>query len=270
MMNEVRVDRLTWPEIESYLGRDDRAVLTIGAVEQHGPHLAMGTDSMTAEAVARDAGLRAGVLVYPPIWYGWSESHMGFPGTASIRAETMQAIIEDLVQSLTIHGFKRFIVLNGNRRVNLPPMQIAASNLTRAGGRVVFVADVAYLSFDEGAALRRSEPGGVGHAGEMETSHMMHIHPDCVWADRAVKRLGAAKSPKPTFISSDPAYEGDSRYHHTRHPTQFRAAQPEGVAGDPTVASKETGAKLHEAMVGGLVDLLGILADAPLPPRLEE
>ena len=269
-MKEVRVDRLTWPEVETYLEHDDRAVLTIGAVEQHGPHLAMGTDSMTAEAVAWDAGMRAEVLVYPPVWYGWSESHMGFPGTASIRAETMQAIIEDWVESLTTHGFKRFIVLNGNRRVNLPPMQIAASNLTRAGDRVVFIADVAYLSFDEGAALRQSEPGGVGHAGEMETSHMMHIHPDCVWPDRAVKHLGAAKSPKPTFISSDPAFEGDSRYHHTRHPAQFRAANPDGVAGDPTVASLETGIKLHDSMVDGLVNLLEILANTPLPPRSDK
>ena len=98
----------------------------------------------------------------------------------------------------------------------------------------------------------------------------MNVQPGWGWAERGVRRRGGAKSPKPTFISPDPACEGDSRYHHTRHPTQFRAAQPEGVAGDPTVASKETGAKLHEAMVGGLVDLLGILADAPLPPRLEE
>jgi creatinine amidohydrolase len=269
-MREVRVDRLCWPEVEAYLGKDDRAILTIGAVEQHGPHLVMGTDSMTAEAVARDAGLRAGVLVYPPIWYGWSESHMAFPGTTSIRAETMQAIIEDLIESLSAHGFKRFIVLNGNRRANLPPLQVAASNLTRAGGRVVFVADVAYLSFDEGAALRRSEPGGIGHAGEMETSHMMHIHPDCVWPDRAIKHLGVGNSPKPTFLASDPAYDGDSRYHHTRHPQQFRQAHPEGVAGDPTVASEDTGAKLHSLMVTGLVNLLDTLAAASLPPMTEK
>lgn len=265
-MRETRADRMTWPEIEAYLARDDRAILTIGAVEQHGPHLAMGTDSMTAEAVARDAGREVGVVVYPPIWYGWSESHMGFPGTTTLRAETMQAIVEDLVSSLSAHGFRRFVVLNGNRRVNLPPLQIAASNLSNDGDRVVMVADVAYLAFDEGAALRRSAPGGIGHAGEMETSHMLHLHPDCVWPEQALARPGGGRTPSPSFMTSDPAHEGGSRYYAPRTAAAFRGAHPEGVAGDPTVASAETGAALHRAMVDGMARLLAILADAPIAP----
>lgn len=265
-MRETRADRMTWPEIESYLQSDDRAILTIGAVEQHGPHLAMGTDSMTAEAVARDAGREAGVVVYPPIWYGWSESHMGFPGTTTLRPETMQAIVEDLVSSLSVHGFRRFVVLNGNRRVNLPPLQIAASNLSGEDDRLVWVADVAYLAFDEGAVLRRSAPGGIGHAGEMETSHMLHLHADCVWPDKALAKPGGHRSPNPSFMASDPAHEGGSRYYAPRTAAAFRRAHPEGVAGDPTAASAETGAALHRAMVGGLVRLLGLLADAPLGP----
>ena len=97
---QVRVDQLTWPDVEKYLQQDDRAIITIGAVEQHGPHLAMGTDSITAEAVAFDAAKEAGVLVYPPIWYGWSEIHMDFEGTISLSAKTMQLVIEDLIKSL--------------------------------------------------------------------------------------------------------------------------------------------------------------------------
>jgi len=79
MMREVRVDRLTWPEVETYLEHDDRAVLTIGAVEQHGPHLAMGTDSVTAEAVQRlrwQIRSSGGQVSWAPPWHShWCERY---------------------------------------------------------------------------------------------------------------------------------------------------------------------------------------------------
>ena len=261
---QVRVDQLTWPDVEKYLQQDDRAIITIGAVEQHGPHLAMGTDSITAEAVAFDAAKESGVLVYPPIWYGWSEIHMDFEGTISLRAKTMQLVIEDLIKSLSRHGFKRFIVLNGNRRANLPPLQVAASNLSRKGDKIVFIADVAYLAFKECAEIRRSELGGIGHAGEIETSHILHINSDLVNMDLAEKSLGKVTSPQSSFLSSDPAHEGDNRYYYSKTSSQFRLNHPNGVAGDPTIANKETGKLVHEAMVVGLVKLLDIIKKTKL------
>lgn len=264
--DEVRAERLRWEDVAAYLKHDDRMLMAIGAVEQHGPHLAMGTDTMTAEAVAEDAGRRAGVLVYPPLWYGWSGSHMAFPGTATLRAETLMAVIEDVVESLSAHGFRRFVLVNGNRRANLPPMQIAATRLTEAGGRLVAVADVAYLATDTTPRLRHSEPGGIGHAGEMETSHMLHIHPELVCMDKAEKRLGQSRSPQTTFLPSDPAHAGDDCFFVPRHAKQFAEATGGiGVAGDPTVATAETGANLHAAMVDGLIRILDAVKGMPIP-----
>jgi len=265
MEKEVRAERLRWKDVRAYLEKDDRVLLSIGAVEQHGTHLAMGTDSMTADAVCFGAGRKTGVLVYPPMWYGWSDGHMSFPGTVSLRAETMQALLEDVVNSLTQHGFKRFVIVNGNRRANLPPMQIAASNLMRMGGRLVAIADIAYLSFTELAELRRSAPGGIGHAGEMETSHMLHIHPDCVWMEDAISRPSKSASPQRTFLASDPAHEGGDRFYLPRNPESFfKSTGGTGVAGDPTKASAETGASAHAAMVDGLVRVLEVLRETPI------
>lgn len=267
-MAEHRAERMRWVDIEAYLRNDDRVVLGIGAVEQHGSHCAMGTDSMIADAVARAGAERAGVIVYPPLWYGWSDMHMGFEGTVSIRPATMQALIVDFVESLTKAGFKRFLLLNGNRRVNLPPMQIAASELTNAGGRIVAVADVAYLAYGPVATLRRSPPGGVGHAGEIETSIMQHIHPDCVWIDEAVSKPQHAVTPQRAFMSSDPAFDGGDRFYLPRTAEQYRASSGgTGVAGDPTYSTPETGAAAFEAMVGGLVNVLEILKSSPLPSK---
>ncbi len=267
-MTERRAERMRWVDIAAYLEQDDRVVIGIGAVEQHGSHCAMGTDSMIADAVARAGAERAGIVVYPPIWYGWSDMHMGFEGTVSLRPSTMQAMIVDFVESLTQAGFRRFLLLNGNRRVNLPPMQIAASELTNAGGRIVAVADVAYLAYDEVAALRRSPPGGIGHAGEIETSIMRHIHPDCIWMPEAVAKPAHHVKPQRAFMSSEPAFDGGDRFYLPRTAGQFREGSGgTGVSGDPTFASPETGKAAFEAMVDGLVRVLDILKDSPLPPR---
>lgn len=262
---EVRAERLRWKDVKAYLEKDDRVLLSIGALEQHGTHLAMGTDSMTAAAVCLDAARKTGVLVYPPMWYGWSDAHMAFPGTVTLRAETIQALLEDVVNSLTRHGFKRFVIVNGNRRANLPPMQVAASNLMRPGGRLVAIADIAYLSFKKLAELRRSAPGGIGHAGEMETAHMLHIHPDCVWMEDAISRPGKSVNPQRTFLASDPAHEGGDRFYLPRNANAFlKSTGGTGVAGDPTKASAETGALAHAAMVEGLVRVLEILRETSI------
>ena len=265
-MSEIRAERLKWEDVAAYLEKDDCMMMAIGAVEQHGLHLAMGTDTMTAQAVALEAGQRTGVMVYPPVWYGWSDSHMAFPGTVTLRAETMAAVVEDVVESLTVHGYRRFIILNGNRRANLPPLQIAATRLMGKGGRLVAVADVAYLATGAVPPLRRSDPGGIGHAGEMETSHMLHIHPDLVWMDRAEAHPGRAPSPQTTFLPSDPAHGGGDAFFLPRHPAQFAAATGQtGVAGDPTVADGEIGAQLHEAMVAGLIRVLDAVKGMSIP-----
>lgn len=265
-MREVRAERLRWTEVQAYLERDDRVILAVGAVEQHGAHCAMGTDSMIADAVGRAAAERAGVLIYPPLWYGWSDLHMGFEGTVTLRPSTMQAVLVDFVESLTQAGFKRFLLLNGNRRANLPPMQIAASELTATGGRVVTVADVAYLAADTLAALRRSPPGGVGHAGELETSVMQHIQPGCVWIEDAISRPSERADPQHAFMSSDPAFEGGDRFYLPRTARQFRAATSgTGVAGDPTFATPQTGKAAFDAMVDGLTKVLQSLSEARIP-----
>jgi creatinine amidohydrolase len=193
---------------------------------------------------------------------------MGFEGTVSLRPSTMEAMIVDFVESLSRAGFRRFLLLNGNRRVNLPPMQIAASELTNAGGRIVAVADVAYLAYDEIAAMRRSPPGGIGHAGEIETSIMRHIHPDCIWMPEAVSKPAHPAKPQRAFMSSEPAFDGGDRFFLPRTGDQFREASGgTGVSGDPTFATPETGEAAFEAMVNGLVRVLDILKNSPLPPR---
>jgi creatinine amidohydrolase len=111
---DIRLQLRTWPEVEAYLQRCRGVILPLGSTEQHGPTGAIGTDALTAEAVALEVGRRSGVLVAPPQSYGMAEHHLGFPGTVSLQPATLLAVLQDVVLSLARHGFERIFVINGH------------------------------------------------------------------------------------------------------------------------------------------------------------
>ncbi len=113
-VNSIRLALSTWVEVKDYLESCQGIILPIGSTEQHGPTGAIGTDALTAEAVALEVGLATGVLVAPAQVYGMAEHHLGFPGTMSLRPETLLEVIHDLVLSLASQGFERVFIINGH------------------------------------------------------------------------------------------------------------------------------------------------------------
>jgi creatinine amidohydrolase len=110
----IRLDLRSWPEVEAYLTHCQGIILPLGSTEQHGPTGAIGTDALTAEAVALEVGRRTGVLVAPTQAYGMAEHHLAFPGTVSLQPTTLLAVLHDVVLSLARHGFERIFVINGH------------------------------------------------------------------------------------------------------------------------------------------------------------
>jgi creatinine amidohydrolase len=109
----VRVSAMNWMQVEKYLEGDDRAVLPIGCVEQHA-FLSLATDSILAERLAIEAAEPEGVPVFPVAAYGITPNFMAYPGTLSIRVETLIALVHDLLDGLESHGFRRVLVVNGH------------------------------------------------------------------------------------------------------------------------------------------------------------
>ena len=114
----VWLHELTWEEVASYLRGRDTIIVPFGTTEQHGPAGPLGLDTYVAIGLAEDAAKRAGVLAAPPVWYGDSSHHLGFPGTISVKTETLMQIVYDIVRSLARHGFKRILLVNGHKSVS--------------------------------------------------------------------------------------------------------------------------------------------------------
>jgi len=109
---------MNWMQVEEYLKRDDRAVVPIGSTEQHA-YLSLATDSILAERVASEAAAPLGVPVFPVMPYGITPTFRAYPGTLSLRVETLLAVTCDVLDSLAASGFKRVLIVNGHGG-NLP------------------------------------------------------------------------------------------------------------------------------------------------------
>ena len=175
------------------------AVLPVGATEQHGPHLPVGTDSFTVEHLARAASAEAArsipVVVAPTLRVGSSHHHIPFGGTLSLGTETYYRVIFELGESLILSGFKRLFILNGHGGNN-ELIQLAARDL--ALKHPVQVAAAAYwtIAWDDLVRERAHEYGPLpGHAGVFETSQIMALRPELV---------SEAKPHRDTVERSDP------------------------------------------------------------------
>lgn len=110
----MRLQHLTWQEVETYLRQRTDIIVPIGSTEQHGPNGLVGTDAICPETVAWEVGERYGVLVAPTQSLGMAQHHLAFPGTISLRPSTLIAVLRDTLLSLSRHGFTHVFFLNGH------------------------------------------------------------------------------------------------------------------------------------------------------------
>jgi creatinine amidohydrolase len=226
----------TSPDVKRALAGGLVALLPVGALEQHGPHLPLVTDTVLAEGVARRIAERSGGFLLPPITFGEAWSAEGWAGTISIGAETLVAAMTDIGRGLARGNFAGLVTVNGHFGNRAP---IARATERLAG--VLPVLNLDYPGLEEAAAeFCSSLPAGPGfyHADEVETSMMLALAPASVRMDLAVAEY-------PTF----PADFG------TR-PIQLSTFNSSGVFGDPRGATAATGEKIIARIVGNAVDLI--------------
>lgn len=242
----------TWPEVQETIKKAKGvAIIPVGSVGQHSTHLPVGTDTYVAITLAECAGEETDAVVTPPLWFGWSPHHMVRPGTITIRPEPLIDLTYDMMASLKAHGLDKIILINGHRIVNVVWMQIAAERAQRELGVTVKIFDPAYMSKDIVGELGF---GPVGHAEEVETSHMLYKFPEYVHMDRA--QDNPIKDQK--LYSVDPCYAHDtlcyvpSSYAHALKNAEIAG----GTTGEPTKSDAEKGRIYHEHLVKNLVEVI--------------
>jgi len=109
----MRFEELNWMDVEQYLEKDDRLIMVLGACEQHG-YLSLLTDIRIPLALADAASQQTGVLVAPSLNFGASPYFLGYPGTISLRLDTLLNVVEDLIRSVYGYGFRKILLLNGH------------------------------------------------------------------------------------------------------------------------------------------------------------
>ena len=248
----IRLDLQTWPDVEAYLEQCKGVILPLGSTEQHGPTGAIGTDALTAEAVALELGRRSGVLVTPTQAFGMAEHHLGFAGTMSLQPSTLLAVLHDLVLSLASHGFERIFVVNGHGGNIATAKAAFAQAYGTAASRGLPVAPrlrcrlanwfMAGPVMQHARALYGEREGQ--HATPSEIALTLHLH-DCL-----IQKQRPLPEPAPCGAIHGPA--------------DFRRRHPDGRMGsDPYLAKPEHGAEfLSKAAMALRDDLETFLAAA--------
>ena len=233
----VRLADRNWMQVEEYLRRDDRVVLPIGSTEQHA-YLSLATDSILAERISVEAAEPLEVLVLPAMPFGVAPGFAAFPGTVSLRPETLVAVVSEALDSLYGQGFRRFLVVNGHGGNVAAQEQLEAWPSSRDQARLRF------HSWWDSPAVRAAAaevyPGEATHASWFESFP---------WTRLAGVELPTGEKPMVT----------DRQALRELEPAAVRAAIGDGSYGGPYAHSDEEMLRVWETGVAEVRDAIEAL-----------
>src|SRR5258706_11153182 len=242
-----RLSDMTWPELAAAIARGSTTVIVpLGAPEQHGPHLPPGTDTLLAAALAeRLASRLPGALIAPTLPVGCSDEHSGFPGLLSLDTATLAGVLTDCARRMRAWGLPRLVVLSAHGGHG-DALALAAEWIGRElpGLRLSIPGQLYAASAVREIARREGIPlTALGlHAGEGETSQLLHVCPDLVRLDRAA-----------------PGFVGDmEQIVPALRAVGLPPVTPNGVLGDPSRAQADRGARYLDALADRLATELRV------------
>lgn len=236
----------TWRRARESFRKAKVALIPVGSIEQHGPHLPLGTDLFLAEALAEGAAAETGAICAPAVPVGLSEHHRQFWGTLWVGPEAFRSYMEGLGQSLAYHGIKRLIYINGHGG-NWAALQEICRRLRREG-----IYALVWQWWQAVAELSAELfPQAGSHAGEAETSMMLYLAEGLI--DKEALGEAVAEGAPWWGLQRSGAEVGFDTLDFSKS----------GAIGDPRKASKEAGERLYRAALERLIELVRWLKEVP-------
>jgi creatinine amidohydrolase len=217
--------KMTQPEAEAILKRSGLAIIPMGSVEQHGPHLPCGTDYLASLVIGKKVAEAVDGLLVPFCPVGVTPFHMSFVGTLTLQPQTFMAVVEDICASLAQHGAKKIVFLNWHEG-NTSAINLAAVAAQQKFGVRVLVVQACYIAFE-----LFGQECGLTHGGELEVLPVLAYDPSLVHLERATNGSPPEKAKK-----IDSLRRGRAAYPFLK---DIREIAPTGWYGEPQKATEE-------------------------------
>lgn len=222
---------LTQPEIAAQLKKNPLVILPCGSVEQHGPHLPAGTDTLAANVIAHAVAERMDGLVLPATPFGVTPMHMPYEGTITLSPDTYMRVQTETCVSTARHDAKQLMIINWHEG-NIPSLAIAAESLHRDHGMSVLTVQACYVAEE----LYGHSSGGLTHGGEIEALAVLAHRPDLVHLDRIENSSDHGHGHKMDKLRRTRSYQPVL--------TDIRSIAPTGWFGSPQHATADKGHKM--------------------------
>ncbi len=233
-MQRLYWDEYSYNEIEEIIKSQPLVILPIGSVEAHGHHLPLSTDLIQPLWLAEEIAKKINAIILPPIHYGWTEGLASFPGTISIRFETLKSFVEDILREVVKDGVKRILVLSGHASTNhMAAIRLACESIAKENRdvRIMFLSDYNIAYKYRGELV----PEDDSHAGIIETSRVMAIRPELVKENYKFERRDLGKY----MIQVD-----------------YKDFVPYATFSNPQGANRELGEKLNNIILEELLKII--------------
>jgi creatinine amidohydrolase len=239
---------LTWKQVDALPRDRTLLILPTAAIEQHGHHLPLATDTLINNLLLGKALAQMSeelpIYALPPVCYGKSNEHIGFPGTLSVRAQTFMAVVRDLGESVAAAGFQKLVLYNTHGG-NTSLVDVLARDLRAEFGLRTFSLFGSGGAPYEGVCAQEHTYGF--HAGEVETAYLLHATPELVdpaeYTTNYIARVDKPELLKPEGSSANFAW-------------LTKDIAPSGVLGDPTGATAENGERWSNAAAARIAEVL--------------
>lgn len=235
----MEMQNLTYLEVQERIKKTPIAILPIGAVEAHGPHLPVGTDNYLAECMAKKVAEKVDALILPTFSYGQVWSLRNVPGSINMSNEHLIGVLTDIGKSLYEFGIRYFVIINSHLG-NMVAIKEAARKLydEQKDLKVFYFVYPGTAEIIKEIRQSKPMPGGYFHACEIETSYMLYLAPEYVQMDKALDDF--------PYLPEDFAYT----------PTPWDEITDTIVLGNATLATREKGQKIIDTAVETIADIL--------------